>query len=115
LVRERVQLVHVPGDSLFLLARRRIAELAIANRLPTICVLREFVIEGVLMSYGIIGADSLHRLAFYIDKILKGTKPGDLPIEQPARFEFVANLTTAKTLGITFPPSIMTLVDELIE
>jgi putative ABC transport system substrate-binding protein len=94
--------------------RRLIAELAIRNRLPTMAPWREFVEAGGLMAYGVSTADNWRRAAHYVDRILKGAKPGDLPIEQPTRFELVISLRTATTLGVTIPPAMLTRADEVI-
>jgi putative ABC transport system substrate-binding protein len=100
---------------LFVNERRRLVELAAKNRLPAVYPLREFVDAGGLMSYGWNVADLLRRAATYVDKILKGAKPGDLPVEQPTKFEFVINLKTAKALGLTIPPSVLGRADEVIQ
>jgi putative ABC transport system substrate-binding protein len=84
-------------------------------RLPTMYSFRENVEAGGLMSYGIVLREAWRRAAVFVDKILKGAKPGDLPVELPTKFELVINLKTAKALGITFPPSIMVRADEVIE
>ncbi|MBI2359999.1 MAG: ABC transporter substrate-binding protein, partial [Deltaproteobacteria bacterium] len=95
--------------------RTEIAELAVKSRLPAIYDRREFVDDGGLMSYGTNFADLSRRAATYVDKILKGTKPADLPVEQPTKFELVINLKTAKQLRLTIPQSILLRVDEVIE
>ena len=95
--------------------RGQIASFAQRNRLPSMYGQREFVDAGGLMSYGPSNADLWRRAATYVDKILKGAKPADLPVEQPMRFELVLNLKTAKVLGITFPPSIMVRADQVIQ
>jgi putative tryptophan/tyrosine transport system substrate-binding protein len=102
-------------DPFFTTHRRQIAELAVKSRLPAIYGLRPSVDAGGLMSYGADSRDLYRRAATYIDKILKGAKPGDLPIEQPAKFELVINLKTAKALGLTIPQSILTRADEIIQ
>ena len=89
-------------------------ELAAASRLPAVYGLREFVVAGGLMAYGVDVRDSARRAAEYVDKILKGAKAGDLPIQQPTKFELVINLKTAKTLGLTIPQSLR-MQAELIE
>jgi putative ABC transport system substrate-binding protein len=102
-------------DSMFWLHRRRLAELEAKHRLPTMHDLREFVEAGSLMSYGPDLADLFRRAATYVDKILKGAKPADLPVEEPTKFDFVINLKTAKTLGLTIPQSLVLRADQVIE
>ena len=94
---------------------KRIVELAARSRLPAIYAAREFVEDGGLMSYGADLPDVFGRAATYVDKILKGAKPADLPVEQPTKFELVINMMTAKSLGLTVPPSILASADEVIE
>ena len=95
--------------------RRRIAELATTNRLPVIYHWQAYVDAGGLMSYGPNLNDLHRRAAIFIDKILKGAKPADLPVEQPTKFELVINLKTAKALGLTIPSSLLRRADQLIE
>jgi putative ABC transport system substrate-binding protein len=95
--------------------RKRIAELAVKHRLPTVVGLREYVEAGSLASYGTDYPDLFRRAAGYADKILKGAKPADLPIEQPTKFELVINVKTAKALGLTIPPSLLGRADEVIQ
>jgi putative ABC transport system substrate-binding protein len=95
--------------------RRLIVELAAKGRLPTIYPYRQFVEAGGLMSYGIDVSDVGHRVADLVDKILKGAKPGEIPIFQPTKYELSINLKTAKTLGIELPPSLVALADNVIE
>jgi ABC-type uncharacterized transport system substrate-binding protein len=94
---------------------KRITDFATAHRLPTIAYLRTLVDEGGLMSYGANLGDLLRHIAVYVDKILKGAKPSDLPVEQPTKFELVINLKTAKALGLTIPQSLLLRADQVIE
>jgi putative tryptophan/tyrosine transport system substrate-binding protein len=102
-------------DPLTINHRKRIADFAIGQLLPTLQGFREFVAAGALMSYGANVIDLARRAAGYVDKILKGANPADLPVEQPTKFDLVINLTTAKTLGLTVPPSLLARADEVIE
>ena len=102
-------------DPLFITHHRQLAELAVRSRLPAIAGQREYVDAGGLMSYGADYPDLYRRSATYIDKILKGAKPADLPIEQPTKFELVINLKTAKALGLTMPPALLQRADEIIQ
>ena len=113
--RERADAVIVAVDAFFLGQRQQIAELALANRLPSLFSAQEHVDAGGLMSYGQNLADMYRRAAGYVDKILKGAKPGDLPIEQPAVFSLALNRKTAKTLGIAIPNEMMLRADKVIE
>ena len=90
-------------------------DLAAKNHLPAVYVSRDFVDAGGLMSYGPNLADMFRRVATYVDKILKGAKPGDLPVEQPTKFELVINLKTAKALGLTISPSVLGRADQIIQ
>jgi putative tryptophan/tyrosine transport system substrate-binding protein len=112
---ERVEIVLVQQDAMFLSERRRIAELAAAARLPSMYGGRAHVVDGGLMSYGINTRDSWRRSATYVDKILKGAAPGELPIELPTRVDLVVNLRTAKALGLAIPESFLLRADEVIE
>jgi putative ABC transport system substrate-binding protein len=106
----------MPLDVAFFTTHRaRLVELAVTSRLPVVYGNREMVEAGGLMSYGVDFADLYRRAATYVDKILKGAKPGDLPVEQPTKFELVINLKTAKALGLTLPPSLLARADQLIQ
>ena len=105
----------VPVSQLFSEHRKRIADFALPRAIPTIGSFRELVADGILLSYGPSITDSYRRGAVYVDRILKGTKPADLPVEQPTKFELVINLKTAKALGLTIPRSVLVRADELIE
>jgi putative ABC transport system substrate-binding protein len=102
-------------DPLFAGNLQRLAELSAKNGLPSTFHLREYADHGGLVAYGVDRTDQFHRAAGFVDKILKGAKPADLPVEQPTKFELVINLKTAKTLGITVPPTLLTRADEVIE
>ncbi len=115
LARERVDGVIVLRDPLFFSQRRTIATAALAARLPTIYAVRENVDDGGLISYGINISQNFRRAADYVVKILKGAKPGDLPVEFPTKLELVINLPTAKALGIAVPPTLLARADEVIE
>jgi len=112
---ERAQALIVFANSLTLTHRARIVELVAQAGLPAMYGLREFVETGGLMSYAPNMADFFRRAAYYVDRILKGAKPADLPVEQPMRFDFVVNLKTAQALGITAPREIMLQVTEVIQ
>ncbi len=115
LARERLNIVIVVPDAMYVNERRRIAELAIAARLPVVYGFREHVEAGGLMSYGIVLRENWRRAAAYVDKILKGAKPADLPFEQPTKFELVINLKAAKAIGLTIPEAFLLRADEVIE
>jgi putative tryptophan/tyrosine transport system substrate-binding protein len=114
-VRSRASAIIVFGDPLTFVHRARIVELAAKHRLPALYLFRESVEAGGLMAYGPNFYDLGHRAARYVDKILKGAKPADLPVEQPTKFELVINLKTAKALGLTIPQSVMLRADQVIE
>jgi ABC-type uncharacterized transport system substrate-binding protein len=107
--------LYVPANPLVNTNRIRINHLAMDARLPTMFGLREYVESGGLMSYGPNVLDQFRHAADYVDKILRGAKPGELPVEQATKFELVLNLTTAKTLGLTIPPMFLVRADEVIE
>jgi putative ABC transport system substrate-binding protein len=113
--RDRPDAMFLVTDALIRLNSKRVVEFAAANQLPSIYEVRDPVGEGGLMSYGPNIPNLLARTAYYIDRILKGAKPGDLPIEQPTKFELVINLKTAKALGLTIPPSLLLRADQVIE
>ena len=102
-------------DTLIIANRTSIITLALGARLPTIFGNRDYVQAGALMSYGPNYPALFRRAADFVDKILRGTKPADIPVEQPTIFGLVVNLTTAKALGLTIPPSFLSLADELVE
>ena len=105
----------VIDDPATFLLRKRIVRLAAKSRLPAIYGPREFAVEGGLMAYGANLADMFRRAAVYVDKILKGAKPADLPVEQPTKFDLVINIRTAKALGLTIPPSLLLRADQILE
>jgi putative ABC transport system substrate-binding protein len=115
MTRARAGALTVLGSNMFSIERKRLVHLAAKNQLPAVYAFREFVDAGGLMSYGASIADLFRRAATYVDKILKGAKPGDLPVEQPTKFELVINLKTAKALGLTIPPSLLGRADEIIQ
>jgi putative ABC transport system substrate-binding protein len=115
IVRERSDAVMISQDVTHYRSRRLIAEFAARNRLPSIGPYREFVEAGGLMSYGQDLRDIFRRLAIYVDSILKGAKPADLPIQQPTKFELVINLKTATTLGLNIPQSLLLRADKVIQ
>jgi putative ABC transport system substrate-binding protein len=102
-------------ESFTLAFRQKIGEFALANRLPMVAELREFAVVGGLASYGASRADLWRRSASYVVKILRGANPGDLPVEQPTRFDLVINLKTARALGLDVPPTLLARADEVIE
>jgi putative ABC transport system substrate-binding protein len=114
-LQNRGQAMLVFGDHVTITLHRQIATLAIKNRVPTIGFHREFVEVGGLMCYGVNLRELVRRGAYYVDRILRGAKPADLPIEQPTKFEMVINLKTAKALGLTIPQSVLLQADQLIE
>ena len=115
MARARAQAVLVIGSPVFITERQRVAELAMTHRLPTMLQTKEAVEAGGLMSYGPNFEALYRRGAVYVDKILKGAKPADLPVEQATKFELVINLKTAKALGLTISPSLLQRADEIIQ
>ena len=115
MARARAQGILVLGTAFFLAERRRVAELAIKHHLPTMSMQKDNVDAGGLMSYSANWEDLYRRGAVYVDKILKGAHPADLPVEQATQFELVINLKTAKALGLTIPPSLLARADQVIE
>jgi putative ABC transport system substrate-binding protein len=113
--RAQVEAIVANGTPLFQSQRTRIAELAVQRGLPLIAPFREFAEAGVLMSYGTNLSGLYHRAAYYVDRILKGTKPADLPVEQPREFDFVINLRTAQALGLTIPHHVLLQATEVIQ
>ena len=114
-LKDRADALYVVGDALVITHRVRINTLALIARLPTIYVVREYVEAGGLMSYGPNFPDLFRRAADYVDKILRGAKPGEIPVEQPTKFDLAINPTTAKALGLTVPESFLLRADEVIE
>ena len=112
---QRLGSLLVIGDPTVSIHRARIAELAVKSRLPTISTVREWAEAGLLMSYGTSFHELWRRTATYVDKILKGAKPGDIPVEQPTKFELVINLKTAKALGLTIPQTLLLRADQVIQ
>ena len=115
MARERAEAILVSSEATFLVPRARIAELAVKGRLPTMYSYRESVEAGGLMAYAVNMSDFIGRAASYVDKILKGAKPANLPVEQPTKFDLSINLRTAKALGLTIPQSVLARADEVIQ
>jgi ABC-type uncharacterized transport system substrate-binding protein len=113
--KQRVQAFIAASDAVVFTERRQIADLALRNRLPSIFPQREFAEAGGLMSYGENLSQFFRRAALFVDKIFKGANPGDLPIEQPTRFNLVINRKTADALGVTIPAQLYIFADEVIE
>jgi ABC-type uncharacterized transport system substrate-binding protein len=111
----RADALYVCSDPLLSVNRVRINTLALGERLPTMYGLREYVEAGGLMSYGANFPDQFRRAGDYVDKILRGAKPADIPVEQPTKFDLVINLITAKALGLKIPPTLLARADEVIE
>jgi putative tryptophan/tyrosine transport system substrate-binding protein len=115
MVRERPGAILVMGDRLFLHNRQRIMDFATKQRLPVLPVHPELVAVGGLMSFGASYPAMHRRAAYFVDRILKGAKPADLPVERPTKFELIVNLKAAKALGLTVPPSLLTRADQIIQ
>ncbi len=115
MAKEHVDAIHAFPDSITLAQRARIADFALTRRLPSVFGWKEYVEAGGLMSYGPNLDTSWRRIAVFVDRILKGAKPADLPVEQPTKFELVINMKTAKALGLTIPPSLLLRADQVIE
>ena len=115
MAKERAQAFVVQGDSVMFNYRGQIAEMALRNRLPAASVQRELAEAGFFLSYGADLRDLYRRSAFFVDRIFRGAKPADLPVEQPTKFELVINLKTAKALGLDVPPGLLVAADEVIE
>ena len=114
-IKGRVEALYVCNDPLATTNRVRISTLASAARLPTMFIAREYVEAGGLMSYGTNFPDLFRRAGDFVDKILRGAKPADLPVEQPTKFDLVVNMKTAKALGLTVPSTLLARADEVIE
>jgi putative ABC transport system substrate-binding protein len=112
--KERPDGLYVPGGPLLTANRKLIADFALNSRMPSVYVRKESVEAGGLMSYNADQIDHYRRAATYVDKILKGAKPGDLPVEQPTKFELVINLKTAKQIGLIIPPNVLARADRVI-
>jgi ABC-type uncharacterized transport system substrate-binding protein len=115
MAKERVGALLVLADSTLVVHRTRLADLAARDRLPAVYGVREHVDAGGLMSYGPGLAANSRWAAAFVDKILKGARPADLPVQQPTTFELVVNLKTAKALGLTIPPAVLARADEIIQ
>jgi len=111
----RADAVLVVPSSVLISRRKQVVELAVKSRLPAIYSTSQYVVVGGLMSYGVNTADVDRRAATYVDKILKGTKPADLPVEQPTKFELIINLKAAKQIGLTIPPNVLARADKVIK
>jgi putative ABC transport system substrate-binding protein len=113
MTRERIDAVFVADNPFFLAQRARLLDLAARNRLPTMFGNRDFVLAGGLMSYGVDYSELFRQAAGYVDRILKGARPADLPVEQPTKFDLIVNLKAARTLGLTIPPSVLARANEV--
>ena len=115
MVKQRTKALLILGDPVFTSHRKLIADLAVKHRFPTVSGTREYVEAGGLMAYGPHFADMYRRAAYYVDRILKGTNPADLPVEQPTKFELIINLKTAKQIGLTIPPNVLVRANRVIK
>ena len=115
MIKERADALLISRNPLNNFHRRQLIDLAVKNRLPAMCDGMDWINDGCLMSYGRDGTEGLRRAATYVDKILKGAKPADLPVEQPMRFELIINLKTAKQIGLTIPPWLLMRADKVIK
>ena len=113
--KERPNGLYVSGGPLMTANQKRLVELVLKSRLPSMYIRSQFVEAGGLMSYGVDIADSYRRVAIYVDKLLNGAKPGDLPVERPTKFELGINLKTAKQIGLTIPPNVLARADRVIK
>jgi putative ABC transport system substrate-binding protein len=114
-LKDRAGALYVGGDPLLIINQIRINTLALGARLPTMSIFRDYVVAGGLMSYGPNFPDQYRRAAEFVDKILRGAKPGDIPVEQPTKFDLVINLTTARTLSLEISPTLLARADDVIE
>jgi putative ABC transport system substrate-binding protein len=114
MTRAHADALLILNDPLTVTYRRQIANWAISRQLPTVCEERTQALEGCLMSYGADQRDVVRRGAYYVDRLLKGARPADLPVEQPTQFELVINLKTAQALGLTIPPTLLFQATEVI-
>ena len=113
--KQRPDGIYVSSGALVNTNQKRIADFAIQRKLPSVFARREVIDEGGLMYYGANLADSYRRVAYYVDRILKGAKPADLPVERPMKFELAINLKTAKQIGVTIPQSVLYRADKVIK
>jgi putative tryptophan/tyrosine transport system substrate-binding protein len=114
-IAQRADAILVANDTVTLVHRRQVVELAVKHRLPAMYNTREFIDAGGLVAYGVSYSDLYRRAATYVDKIFKGAKPADLPVEQPTKFELIINLKAAKAIGLEIPPTVLARADEVIE
>jgi ABC-type uncharacterized transport system substrate-binding protein len=115
IAKDRAEALFLAPNPVFFVERKKLADFSSKHRLPMNCVSAEFAEAGCLIAYGADSADLYRRAATYVDKILKGTKPADLPVEQPTKFELVINLKTAKQIGLTIPPNVLARADKVIK